>query len=211
MGSERLLSTLILDFSRLTREMPVAGVVSTTVDNLSEMLGRARVAIWLSGPVEGAMVAHSSAGLDSAGKARYVFSEPLTLRGVSYGHMQVEVMRPAIDFDALPIALQTIALQLALYAERYRLEQRRAALRRQVAQLRSALTTDKAASRAAGIVARARGIAVSDGRRWLLAESARRGRTLLSVAEGVIAGELGPGMPGIPGTRQRASKGEFAA
>ncbi|HEU0123734.1 MAG TPA: ANTAR domain-containing protein [Bryobacteraceae bacterium] len=190
----------LLDFARLTYRLPPQGVLAETVESLAILLGTARLAAWLSGPAEGAMIAHSSVGQQHGGRAVQTFSSRLRVRGICYGQLQVEVLGPPReDWPSIQAGLETLALQLGLYGERCRLQQRRAALRRQVVQLRSHLAAEKAAARARGIVARDRGIGEADARRWLQAEASRRGQALRAAAERIILRETAlPSVPGRP-------------
>jgi AmiR/NasT family two-component response regulator len=73
-------------------------------------------------------------------------------------------------------ALETIGIQLSLYAERLRLEQRRTVLKQQVALQREELATRKAVARATGILTREYGLSAEGAKKWLEVEAAPAGR-----------------------------------
>lgn len=75
--------------------------------------------------------------------------------------------------------------QLGTMLDRLRLAKRRRQLRTEIARIRTNLATRKALQRAEGILSR-RGLERDNARVWLQRESARRGQSVLQVANGLF-------------------------
>jgi hypothetical protein len=213
-----LLPTLILNISRLTnRQSTEANVVANVAAELAQHLPKARISLWLSARPDGQNPVHASRGDTLPGEARLLFSRPLGVRGTEYGKLQVELVgiHAGMPAGTLICSLETIALQLALYAETLRLE-------RETNRLRVSLATGKAVARASGVLSRKLGIPVTRAQAWLHEEAARKGRSLLWLADMLIFGErlLGdqherqaprPGLPLRPPVARPSASEEYAA
>jgi hypothetical protein len=79
--------------------------------------------------------------------------------------------------------------QLGMLLERTRLSEHRARLEAELAALREDLATRKALQRAQGILVIRRGITPVSARRWISQQAQQAGRTILQVAEQVVAVE----------------------
>jgi hypothetical protein len=180
----------LMDFSRLSGRLSAQGVVSTTVSTISRLAGQVRVRLSLQ--IEGRMLADSSAGQILPGEPHFVFSHTFQVQGQEYGTLLVEFLSPSPGRETpgrretMVALLETLALQLALYADLQRLKQAQSALRHQHAHLQEVLTTEKAVIRAAGVLAQSRDISLAVAEQWIRFEAVRRDRTPLSLAEMVI-------------------------
>lgn len=149
--------------------------------------GGARVQIRMHGAGPRGVVAEIIDGIRSNGPL-LAFARPLVAGSVRYGQILVQFSGDVPNRRSLLVELETVSLLLALYAERLDKEQYRSLLRRRVAKLSEELATDKAVSRAGGLVARWRGVSLPEARDWLQAEAVRRAIPLRRVAEEWIAG-----------------------
>ncbi len=187
LATHALVSYLLLDFPRLTRALSCPGVVSAVVTAMSALAPRTRVALSIYGHVSTQPLASSSAGSIFPGDPAAVFYRPLEVRGIDYGQISIELLDEVEGRELVFAALETLALQLALYAERLYLKGVQLALREEHAGLETLLRTEKTVSRAAGLLAQSRGISLLAADEWIRAEAERRERSALSLAEMVIA------------------------
>jgi hypothetical protein len=119
-------------------------------------------------------------------KTRFEFSRRIAVRRVDYGYLSVQVDTPAGSPAEWMYALEILAQQLAMYAERLTLIERGRRLSEEKRQAQEALQTDKALARASGIVADLAKISTEQAKSTILREAVKRGKTPLAVAEQLI-------------------------
>lgn len=149
---------------------------------------RSRVVIWIKAQPSGLAPVHAAAGISELEEpARLVFSRHLQVRGVNYGHLQVELLDVPASPGVLLTALEVVAIQTALRAELWRLEATRS-------RLKYIIATEKVVARATGVVSQDRGITAASARQWLHDEAARSSRPLRWVADMLVTDRrlLGP-------------------
>ncbi|BDC47876.1 hypothetical protein F183_A01920 [Bryobacterales bacterium F-183] len=150
---------------------------------------RSRVVVWIKAQPGGLTPVHAAAGISELDEpAKLVFSRNLEVRGVSYGHLQVELLDVPASPGVLLTALEVVAIQTALRAEIWRLEASKARLKHLIA-------TEKVVARASGLISQDRGLSAASARQWLQDEAARNSRPLRWVADMLVTGRrlLGPG------------------
>jgi len=118
--------------------------------------------------------------------AKFLFSHAVSVRGVEYGTLQVDLQQPVHTPHLLLKTLETVALLLANFAERSELEEENTRLRANRDALEAAIAASKVVSRAAGVVAKLRTLSFESAQAWLQAESARTRRPLVEIAERVL-------------------------
>lgn len=201
------LSHFLLDFPRLTRQLSAQAVASATVGTIFRLIPQVRVVLELR--FEETIV-QSAAGLILPGITQTSFERQLAVRGINFGHLTIEFL--AADADATSLAVfETLALQLALYAEILSLRDLRQKLLAERASLAEALATEKAVVRAAGVLALDRGMSLAAAERWIRVEAANRDRTALSLAEMVLNTLLPNAERRRPRPRLGRPEGEVAA
>lgn len=207
------LSHFLLDFPRLTQQLSPQAVATATVGAIFRLVPQVRVVLVLR---SGDTVVQSAAGLVLPGAVAYVFERRLAVRGSDFGHLTIEFLEFEADATALAV-LETLGLQLALYADFLSLRNARKGLLEERASLAETLATEKAVVRAAGVLAVDRGLSLTAAESWIRLEAANRDRTPLSLAEMVLETLLPNAMerrrarsrPGRPG--EPARHGEAAA
>jgi hypothetical protein len=147
--------------------------------------------------------ARSSAEFES-----FLFSRPVTIRGVHYGHLQIGISHAGITTAKWPLkallpVAETIVELLGRRAEREELRVEVSALRERVEDLRNRRQLDVLLTRAGGIVARERDWEQAKAREWIRQEALRLGHPLLRFAERLILAQtlsrrLTHAHPGMP-------------
>ena len=144
----------------------------------------------------------------SAASESFLFSRPVTIRGVEYGHLEIGISHAGIGkakwplTALLPVA-ETIVELLGRRAEREELRAHFSALREQAEDLRNRRQFDVLLTRASGIVARERNWEQAKAREWIRQEALRLGQPVQRLAERLILAQtlsrrLAPARPGMP-------------
>ena len=126
-----------------------------------------------------------------SGGPRVRFDRPLDARSRTYGHLLLERPQGEEPLSETQLALETVAQQLALLAERLHLRLVNEGLARQVRECRTLLLQDKLMARASGVVAAIRGISLNRAAQWIHAEAARTARAPLQVADRIVLNRQG--------------------
>jgi len=118
----------LLDRPGVTPQDCLALLTASIAETLP--LNRSRVVIWIQTPPSGLAPLHAAAGISEMdAPAKLVFSRKLSVRGVNYGHFQVELLDMPARPGILVAALEGIAIQTAQRAELWRMEHRSGANR----------------------------------------------------------------------------------
>lgn len=138
----------------------------------------------------------------------FLFSRPVTIRGVQYGHLEIGISHASINnakwpLTALLLVAETIVELLGRRAEREDLRAEASALRERAEDLRNRRQLDVLWTRASGIVARERNWEQAKAREWIRQEALRLGHPLLRFAERLILAQtlsrrFTPARPGLP-------------
>lgn len=139
----------------------------------------------------------------TAAPASFLFSRPVILRGVHYGHLEIGISNAKWPLNALLPVAETIVELLGRRAEREEFQAEVSALRERAEDLRNRRQLDVLLTRASGIVARERNWEQSKAREWIRQEALRQGHPLLRFAERLILAQtlsrrLTPARPGMP-------------
>lgn len=189
MVRDAVLAAHIRQFSRFVVDQAPQAVADATIIQLLNVLGPSRIMLCLRISDDNDAVVQASTGQNIPGLAKFVFDRKLSVRGNTYGHMQVEIVDAKGDAAVLSAGLETVAIRLSLYAERLRLEQTKEALVQEVSLLKESLAVRKLMARADGIIAEERGISLSAARSFLKSEASRRGVQLLWLADQLITNQ----------------------
>jgi hypothetical protein len=172
------LSSLITEVSRLaSSEKKPKAFVQGVRTLLEEHLHASRVRIAIHSAV-------SEATLE--GTPSFLFSRVVAVRGVEYGTLQVDLRQPEHAPHLLLVTLETIAWQVALFAERVALTEENARLTANREAIAAEIGASKIVSRAAGVVARLHSLPFDAASAWLQAEANRARRPLADIAERVL-------------------------
>lgn len=139
----------------------------------------------------------------AAGSEQFLFSRPVSVRGVHYGHLEIGVTHSKWPFAALLAVAETIVDLLARRAEREELRVEASELRERAEDLRNRRHLDVLLTRASGIVARERKWEQGRATEWIRQEALRQGHPLLRFAERLVLAQalnrrLTPARPGMP-------------
>jgi hypothetical protein len=139
----------------------------------------------------------------SGGSELFLFSRPVAIRGVHYGHLEIGVSNSKWPLAALLPVAETIVELLGRRAEREELSVKTSALREKTEDLRNRRNLDVLLTRASGIVSKDRNWEPSKAREWIRQEALRQGLPLLRFAERLILAQtlqrrLTPAGPGLP-------------
>lgn len=144
----------------------------------------------------------------SAASESFLFSRPVTIRGIEYGRLEIGISHASIGnatwpLNALLPVAETIVELLGRRAEREELRADMSALRERAEDLRNRRQLDVLLTRASGIVARERNWEQAKAREWVRQEALRQGHPLLRFAERLILAQtlsrrLAPARPGMP-------------
>jgi hypothetical protein len=141
---------------------------------------------------------HRVAALES-----FLFSRPIAVRGVQYGHLEISVSDAKWPVSALLSVAETVVALLGQRAEMEELRSALSALREQAEDLRNRRHLDVLLTRASGIVATERKWPVGKAQEWIRQEALRQGYPLLRYAERLVLAQtlsrrLAPARPGLP-------------
>jgi hypothetical protein len=139
----------------------------------------------------------------AAASESFLFSRPVSIRGVQYGHLEIGISNAKWALTALLPVAETILELLGRRAEREELHAEVSALRERAEDLRNRRHLDVLLTRASGIVARERNWEQSKAREWIRQEALRQGHPVLRFAERLILAQtlnrrLTPARPGMP-------------
>ncbi len=204
------LAALVYHVSALAHsDLPIAELVERTGSLVLYSLHADSIRIALCDARTGspATFVDSRVRRSSASEA-FLFSRPVTVRGVLYGHLEIGISQASISnarwpvTELLPVA-ETIVELLGQRAEREELRAEVSVLREKAEDLRNRRQLDILWTRASGIVARERNWEVGKAREWIRQEALRLGHPLLRFAERMILAQtlnrrLSPARPGMP-------------
>ena len=139
----------------------------------------------------------------AAASESFLFSRPVSIRGVQYGHLEIGISNAKWPLTALLPVAETIVELLGRRAEQEELRVEVSALRERAEDLRNRRKLDVLLTRASGIVARDRNWEQSKAREWIRQEAVRQGHPLLRLSERLILAQTlsrrmthaRPGMP----------------
>lgn len=138
-----------------------------------------------------------------AGSGSFLFSRPIVIRGVQFGHLEISVSDVKWPVSALLSVAETVVELLGRRAEREELRSELSALREQAEDLRNRRHLDVLLTRASGIVANERKWPVGKAEEWIRQQALRQSYPLLRFAERLILAQtlnrrLSPARPGLP-------------
>ena len=138
----------------------------------------------------------------------FLFSRPVTIRGVHYGRLEIGISQVNVNGARWPLtallpAVETIVELLGRRAEREELRAEASALRERVEDFRNRRHLDVLLTRAGGIIARERNWEQVKAQEWIRQEALRSGQPLARFAERLILAQtlhrrLAPARPGMP-------------
>lgn len=139
----------------------------------------------------------------SAASESFLFSRPIVIRGVRYGHLEISVSDAKWPVSALLSVAETVVELLGRRAEREELRSELCALREQAEDLRNRRHLDVLLTRAGGIVATERQWPADKAEEWIRQQALRQGYPLLRYAERLILAQtlnrrMSPARPGLP-------------
>jgi hypothetical protein len=139
----------------------------------------------------------------AAASESFLFSRPVSIRGVHYGHLEIGVSNAKWPLTALLPVAETIVELLGRRAEQEELRVEVSALRERAEDLRNRRQLDVLLTRASGIVARERNWEQSKAREWIRQEALRQGHPLLRFSERLILAQtlsrhMAHARPGMP-------------
>jgi hypothetical protein len=152
----------------------------------------------------GSPVTFADSRLHTSGESKsFLFSRPVAIRGVHYGHLEIGISDSKWPPAALLPVAETIVELLGRRAEREELSVKTSALREKTEDLRNRRDLDVLLTRASGIVSKDRNWAPPKAREWIRQEALRQGLPLLRFAERIILSQtlkrrLTPSRPGLP-------------
>jgi hypothetical protein len=125
-----------------------------------------------------------------SGSESFLYSRPIVIRGVSYGHLEIGVSDAKWPASALLSVTETVAELLGRRAEREELRSELSALRERAEDLRNRRHLDVLLTRASGVVAASRKWTSAKAEEWIRQEALRQGHPLLRFAERLILAQM---------------------
>ena len=125
-----------------------------------------------------------------SGAESFLYSRPIVIRGVSYGHLEISVSDAKRPASVLLSVTETVAELLGRRAEREELRSELSALREQAEDLRNRRHLDVLLTRASGVVAASRKWTSAKAEEWIRQEALRQGHPLLRFAERLILAQM---------------------
>jgi|GEM_PF-2530716 len=199
------LPALVYHVSSLAHsDVPVGELVERVGSLILYSLHASAISITLQDVQAGAPASYSDRRLSRDERAEaFLFSRPIAVRGVTYGHLEISVGDTKWPATVLLDVAETLAGMLGRRAEREELRAGLSALREQAEDLRYRHHLDVLLARAAGAVASERRWPAGKAEQWIRQEAVRQGHPLLRFAERLILAQtlhrrFTPVRPGLP-------------
>jgi len=199
------LAALLYHVSALAHsDVQVSELVERTGSLVLYSLHADSIRIVLRDSREGAPATFSDSRVRATGAGEsFLFSRPIAIRGVQYGHLEISISNNKWPLTALLPVAETIVELLGRRAEREQLRAERSALREHAEDLRNRRQLDVLLTRASGVLAGERNWEQAKAREWIRQEAVRKGHPLARFAERLILAQTlnrrlthpRPGMP----------------